>query len=741
MRSIIVALGAYMPGKNCADETGDSIEEQGVSMKNFSWIFCCVLALTTTVYASDDQTANESDTSELELEEVIVLGTRTRVATKTDAALMEVPQSISIVTAEKFTDFGALNYQDVFRYSAGVATEAFGEDVRSDAFSARGFALKQYLDGLNKTPDYLYGSRTEVFTLERAEVLRGPSAVLYGAGSAGGLLNAVSKRPQFEFGGEIGLRVGNFKRKEVMVDVTGPMSENFAGRFVGVARDGELLSPGQKNDKYVLMPSVTWRLGDNTELTFIGLYQKEDLGTQTYVPARKTLFASAEDPAIPHDFFMGEPGFNHMKSDQYSGTILFDHRFNDNISFTSNTRYIDQTVDYAEVYLSTDNPWVDPERTLNIRQFYVLEEDYQIFNTDNNVQFNFNTGSMSHTLVVGIDYTEFEQDRQEGFSCLNWPYPPCWSSSPPPLDVYNPDYGQPFDYGFTNAYETRSTQLGIYLQDQIRFGERVSVVLGVRRDDSSSEATLSPKETSDATTYKIGVIAEIVDGVSPFISYAEGFTPVFGGDFYGMPYDPQESHQYELGIKWQPNPSSLFTASYFDIEETNFLTQDPNNIQNFIQSGVVGSKGFELEGNISFANDFGLIASYSYTKAEVLEGTSDHPAGDRVEDLPEKLASAWLDKGFIINDDLSWRIGGGVRYIGDKIDFLQILETPSVTLVDAMAEVTFREHWKFALNITNLTDKEWYATCSAPFGTRELPDGHCYVGYTRTVLFSIRRAF
>ena len=94
----------------------------------------------------------------------------------------------------------------MFRYSAGVDTERFGDDQRADFFSARGFALKQYLDGLNKTPDFLYGSRMEVFTLERAEVLRGPSSVLYGAGSSGGLLNAVSKRPQFEFGGELGMR-------------------------------------------------------------------------------------------------------------------------------------------------------------------------------------------------------------------------------------------------------------------------------------------------------------------------------------------------------------------------------------------------------------------------------------------------------------------------------------------------------------------------------------------------------
>lgn len=120
------------------------------------------------------------------------------------------------------------------------------------------------------------------------------------------------------------------------------------------------------------------------------------------------------------------------------------------------------------------------------------------------------------------------------------------------------------------------------------------------------------------------------------------------------------------------------------------------------------------------------------------------------KNLPDDPARIWcsrcprpvcVNKDFFVSDDLVWRIGGGVRYIGDKIDYLQILETPSVTLVDAMAEVTYRNNWNFSLNITNLFDKEWYASCSAPSGTQALPDGHCYAGYTRTILFSIRRRF
>ena len=285
------------------------------------------------------------------------------------------------------------------------------------------------------------------------------------------------------------------------------------------------------------------------------------------------------------------------------------------------------------------------------------------------MKFDFATGPLTHTVLLGVDYTEFEQDRQEGFSCPGFTLPPCWSSSPPVLDIYNPVYGQPFDFGFTNAYETRSTQLGFYLQDQIRIKDRVSIVLGVRQDEATSEGTFSPKDESDATTFRFGIIGEVFEGVSPYFSYSESFTPVFGGDFYGNAFDPQEAEQYEVGIKWQPNRNSLVSVNYFDIEESNFLSQDPDNIQNFIQAGLIGSKGYEFEAIVNLDSGFGVTANYSHTEAEILEGTLSHPAGDRVEGVPEDLASMWLSQAFSVERllQLACRRGRALRRRQDRL--------------------------------------------------------------------------
>lgn len=693
----------------------------------------CTLALAASAHAAEDEDSI--------LDEVTVFAERARAATKTDTKLVEIPQSISVVTSEQIAERGALNYQDVFRYSAGVDTERFGDDTRSDDFSARGFPVVQYLDELNKTPDVLYGSRTEVFTLERAEILRGPSAVLYGAGSSGGLLNAVSKRPQFDFGGELGLEFGSNDRRQFQADLTGGLNDagTLAGRFVGAVRDGELQSEGQANDKVVVMPSLTWKPTQDTEVTLIALYQKEDLGTQTYLPLSRTLNAGLGEK-LDIDFFVGEPGFNRMKSDHVAGTLLIRHRFNDRVAASSHSRYYDQKVDYGEVYGSYYagvDPFIDTDRTLLAREFYILDEDYQVLNSDNHVQLDFQTGPISHKVLIGADYTRFEQDRQEGFSCRDFTGGTCFAGgSPPPLNVYDPDYGQPFDFGFTNAYTTRSTQLGFYLQDQMKYGDRVSLVIGGRRDRATSSSNGGAEDVNKATTFRTGLIVEVVEGVSPYLSYAESFQPVFGGDFYGVPFKPREGRQYEAGIKWQPAPNSLLSVAYFDIEETNFVTSDPDNIQNFIQAGGVGSKGYEFEAILNLWDSFNLTFNYSHVKAEVLDGTLDHPAGDRIEDLPEDLASVWASQVFDINDAWAVRVGAGARYVGDKIDYYQLQKTPSVTLADAAVEFS-NGQWSASVNVNNALDKEFYAICAA----WSSPYGVCHPGLSRNIVATLTRRF
>ncbi|MET0290023.1 MAG: TonB-dependent siderophore receptor [Pseudoxanthomonas sp.] len=691
----------------------------------------CTLALAQMALAQESD--NSGTPSVSELDKIVVVGGRAQTGTKTDTALTEIPQSISVVSAEQFTERAAVNFQDIFRYSAGVATAPNGVDARGDAFTARGFNTVQYLDGLNRMPDFIYGARMEVFTLERAEVLRGPSSVLYGAGGSGGLFNGVSKLPQQQFGGEVGLSLGNFDRQELRFDVTGPIGDQFAGRVVALARDGELQWEGQADDRKLLMPSLTWNIGERTNLTLLGLYQKDEMGTQTYLPLALTDGAASDQERLPHDFFLGDKGFNRSNIEHKSASLLFDHAFSDNIKFSSRTRRYEQDVDYAEVYATGIVPG---SNSLLSREFYVLGETYKGLNSDSNVAFTFGTGPFEHRLLAGIDYIRFEQDRQEGFSCagLEGLYGCYAGGSPPPIDVNDPNYYADFDFGYTNAYTTRSTQLGFYVQDQIRYRDKVSLMLGARRDKATSQVSGVSEPDATATTYRVGVIGEVGAGISPYVSYSESFQPVFGGDYYGNPFSPREGRQYEAGIKWEVNRYSLITLSAFDIEESNYVVQDPDFIQNFIQTGKVGSKGVELEANLRFGS-LDVNAAWSYTDAEVLSAT-DGTQGNRVADLPKHLASLWVTKAIQLSDDVQVRFGGGARYTGSKLDTNQIYTTDAVTVADAMVEVGF-DRWTVSLNASNIFDKQYYSYCtmSAP------PNGTCYTSSPRMFLANLRYRF
>lgn len=694
----------------------------------------CALVLGATAHAQERQSDATEDhgRTAVELDAIVVFADSAATATKTDTKLTEVPQSISVVTAEQFNDRTATNFQEIFRYSAGVASETEGVDTRGDRISARGFGAAQYLDGINRLPaDTIYGARMEVFTLDRAEVLRGPSSVLYGAGGVGGLVNAVSKTASHDAAGEVGLVFGSNSRKELQVDINGGLTDTLAGRIVATRRDGELQWDDQADDRFTLLPSIKWSPRAGTDITLLGLYQKDELGTQSFLPMSRTLNAG-DGERLPMDFFSGDKDFNRMETEYRSLTLLVEHAFNHAVSLSSRTRYFDQDVDYAELWASVSQPTVG---NLLPREFYILDDAYKGMGSDNAISFRFATGPFQHQLLAGIDYSWFEQTRREGFSCAGLSGPVweelygCFAGgSPPPLDLANPDYHVDVDHGFTNGFSSRSTQLGVYVQDQIKYGERLSMVIGARRDRATSEANGVSEADKYATTYRVGLIGEIGNGVSPYISYAESFSPVPGVNYFGEPFRPQEGRQYEVGVKWQVNRASLLSLSVFDITESNYVVQDPDFLQNFIQVGEVGSKGLELEGNVHYKG-LDLTASYSYVEATDV-------AGNRIPALPETAASIWATKSLWIGDAMKLRFGGGLRYTGDKIDSTLTQLTKPVTLTDAMVDL---EHgnWKFALNVSNLFDREHFVYCLATFPG----EGACYPVAPRTVLASVRYRF
>jgi iron complex outermembrane recepter protein len=622
-----------------------------------------------------------------------------------------------------------LTMQETLRYSAGVVSEAYGLDTRSDQPMVRGFYSVQFLDGMTKLFGYSLIPRAEVYTLERVELLRGPSSVLYGKGNAAGVVNLMTKRPQFETRGEVGLQLGSYDRKQLQFDLTGPLagSENWAGRIVAVGRDSEMQTDEISDDRIVVAPSVTWRAGERTTVTFIGLYQDDDTASsQQFLPVAATLRAPP-GRRLRDETFLGEPDFDRLDTRQTMASVVVEHAFSDALRLSSRVRYVDADTTfneiYPDVYSNPSDPFIDFADREVARFSYSIVSKTEYLTNDNSLQYDFAYGRFAHKVLAGVDFLGYRESSRSGSGLVE------------SIDIYAPVYGNFTAPELGPTAKQRQRQIGFYVQDQIRYADRVSLVLGARRDRATSEVvTDADKQVDYATTYRVGVIADVGAGFSPYVSYAESFLPVPGMDLYGNRFRPQEGRQYEAGIKWQPRIGTLVTLAGFDIDETNRQTNDPEEVLNTIQTGRVESKGVELEVLHEVADNLNVTASYSRTNAKVTRSTFAPEVGVQLSDLPKDLASVWGVKTFAFGSGAALRVGAGVRYVGETLStaFDGSLTTPSYTLTDALVAFD-APAWSATLNATNVFDKSYYAPCRA--------FGDCFTGNRRSIMGTVRYRF
>ncbi len=673
--------------------------------------------------------AQAADTA---VDEVTVTAERAVTATKTDTPIVEIPQAVSVIDDKLFRDRGALNLQETLRYSAGVTAEAYGLDTRSDATVIRGLSPIQFLDGMRSFWTYAPLARNAVEGLDRVEVLRGPSSVLYGQASNGGIINSVSKTPQFETRGAARVEYGSYDRKQAMVDFTGPLGsgEALAGRLVAVLRDANQQTRRLDDDRVFLSPSLTWRPGPDTEVTAIAAYQKDSSGSsQQFLPLPSTILATSDARKISSRTFLGDEDYDTLEQERAAFTLIAQQRLSEVFSISARGRYIDakstfQEI-YPDVYSNPLNPFIDGTaesgRIVN-RSAYQTKPKVETFTGDISGLAKFDTGPFSHQLLVGVDYSNYRERTRSGFGAVT------------PIDVYNPVSSGVIAPTYDALPTQRNTQLGLYVQDQIRYADRVSLVVGLRHDRARSKTEGVDAQVDKAWTFKAGVIGEVGAGVSAYASYSEAFLPLAGLDINGVAFVPTRGRQYEGGLKWQPLRGVLVTANYFDIVESNRPTNDPLNVLNTVQTGEIASKGFEVEAALDLPQAIELTAAYSYTDAKVTKSNFAPEVGVRLSDVPRHLASAWGVKTVELGQGAALRLGAGVRYVGPTVSTgsALTLRTPSYTLVDALAEVEW-DRWTLGLNVTNLFDEDYYAPCRA--------FGDCFTGNGRYVVSSLTYRF
>lgn len=672
------------------------------------------------------------------LEEVSVTGalnlSRQTSIGKLDVPISETPFSISLRNKAFLDEIGAKSVQGALQHSAGVYGGRYGLDARGDWATVRGVEPLLYIDGLQSIFGSYSGARANAYAFERVEVLKGPSSVLYGQGSTGGIVNLVSKRPGRESGGEVLVQGGNYDRKVIAGDITGALDGEgkWLYRVVGYQRDANAQVNHVEDNSLLLMPSISWRPSVDTEVTFLASYQNDDTGTSTaFLPWGGTRIENTNGD-IPTDTFLSEPGWDKYDTEQTSYGVWLDQRLSDNWSINANARYVEGEVDYNSMYADFDLNRFNPNISEVSRTVYMSDANSDLLIFDLRATGTFNTAALEHQLSVGLDRQDATIDNDRNSV----------RGAGGTIDIFDPVYGnlpgdeiQPLDLP-----ETTTEQLGFYIQDQVKLYNWIFTG-GLRRDNTESGTRGGASKEDDATTARFGVMYAFDSGAAPYISYTESFEPVSGQDFAGRPFDPIEGEQVEAGVKYQPEGTNLLlTAATYEIKQKNRLTPDPENPGFDVQTGEVTVDGVELEASGQWGN-FNLIANYSTTNTEVSRSNNPSELGKALVAVPEQQFSLWGSYDFS-----DWvpglNIGTGVRHVGESFTGTSLdpripteifpTDNPSYTLYDATIGYTL-ESWKFQLNAKNLTDEIHTTSC--------LYRGDCFYGERRYVTAEARYTF
>lgn len=677
--------------------------------------------------------------------------THSQIATKTSTALLETSQSVSVVTREQIDDQGAQTVAQTLRYTPGVLTNPYGATHRYDYVAMRGFndgsVDNIYLDGLKSMGDSgTYSSmQVDPYFLERVDILKGPSSVLYGRSSPGGLVALTSKKPLYEPYHQVQATVGTQGKQGLGFDFSGPLDDDkrIAYRLIGLTDKSDTQFDHTREKRFALAPTLSLDFSEDTSLTLQAYLQNDpDGGYHGGMPANGTL-NQRNGQRISEHFFEGEPGIDGYKREQQSFGYQFEHRFNDTFTARQNFRYLDSKVKLDQVYAYG---WTHASSNDLNRYYSGGDEKLHSFIVDNMLQAEFLTGDVKHTMLLGADY-------QRRKTVVDWD-----QGTLQPINAFNPVYGHStIDYYSHTSYLRRLEQTGVYLQDLIELDQwRFS--LGLRQDwvETSDENRLAEAqrplgtEISDKRTKltgRAGALYLFDNGLAPYVSYSESFNPNSYADSAGNPLPPTDGTQWEVGLKYQPpGRDDLFTASLFRIDQENLASKLPQ--ENFYRAvGAVRSQGLELEAHLQLTDKLKLLGSYTFTDITYSKSmistlrSANHlieNKGNSPTQAPRQMASLWADYTFDSAALDGLRLGGGVRYVGYSwADAENSMKVPAYTLFDAsigydLGKVGLKG-MDLRLNANNLTNESYVASCASL--------SYCYLGEERNVAATVSYQF
>lgn len=659
----------------------------------------------------------------------------TTSATKTDSPAAETPHSVSTVTRRQLDDQNAQSGRDALAYTPGVLA-GIETTSRYDSIFMRGFGgfgtstnVVDFLDGLRLPRGQAFAlPAIDPFLIDSLDVLRGPAAVLYGQTNPGGLVNQISRAPSARPYNEVRLEAGSHGRAQAGLTSQGALDAEGVWQYSvsGIGRRADTQYDKVEEQRIAIAPAIAWQPSAATRLTLQGFYQHDPEGGYFNSIYARGLAAPGIGRYLDRKLNVGDPSFDRYDRTQYALGYTLEHRVNEAVSVTSKLRYSAIDLDFQSLQMG------GPVSAAGLMPRQALRSLEQVdgIAADNSAQIDFTTGAVAHRALLGFDLQR---------SVSSWEYRYGTAAS---LDVTAPRYGLPVG-ALTRIIDSRQTlqQLGVYLQDQMSLGN-FRLLLGARHDWTEQRtdnrlAGTSSDQSSRSPSYRAGLLYRFDNGLSPYVSYATSFEPVVGVDAAGRAFRPTEGRQWEAGVKYEPSfINAMLTAALFEIRQENGLT--PGAIPGFqVQQGEIRSRGVELEARGRIARGLELIGSLTLLDTEVTRSTNSAALGKRPQAAPDYYGSVWASYGIEEGALDGLTLGAGLRVVGSSYgDDANTVRAGGYTLVDLAARY---ELGKLApalagaqatLNVTNLFDRDYYASCSSTY--------YCQYGNGARVLGGLR---
>lgn len=625
----------------------------------------------------------------------------TRGATKTDTPLRDVAQSVQIVNSDQISSLGAQSVKDVLEHVSGVVVGQ-GEGRREE-FYIRGFYSPHdnMVDGMRD--DNLY--YRDLANVERMEVIKGPAAALNGRGSAGGVINRVTKMPLADQLLEVNLSAGSNNLRRETLDVGGLLGDNIKSRLNIAHQSNDSFRDIIHGERTMVAPALSMMLTPSTELLLQAEWQKENRTPDRGQPAINGMPVD-----VPARNFYGE-AFDYTSTESKNTKIRVEHIVNDSLNLSN-------TLIYSQLDLegmNTRNRGISPDGKQVRRQVvYFPQQQTNLINQSEAV-WKINTGTLSHTLLAGLEVSRQERDVLSRSSANGFL-----------VDILNPAHvlPKPNPSGLTATVDAnfKADTLALYLQDQMILSPHWKAQAGMRFDrfdqqqiDHLKSNALSSRVDSTLSP-RAGLVYQPTEQQSYYLTLSRSYQPVGNDLLYtgtGARFDtvkPLQTDLQEIGVKheWLDRKMSA-TLALYRLTQKNQLTTDPSDSTRQVQVGEQRSEGLELDVSGKLSRNLRLMASYTRVNAQVTASNDiSIPVGNRPEMTPSHSASVWLDQYF----ENGWGVAGGLVHFGSRFALTDnTVRLPSYTRYD-MAVYYRHKAFETRLKVTNLSDVRYSETAN-----------------------------